>query len=95
MKNLLLLALLLTVCLYSGCGGDDDGPGLLCNADAYANDIADEVSDFSDAAIAFTQDPSTANCNAYKSAAQNYLDALKRYDTCAAITGRADYLASQ
>ncbi|MEO0734456.1 MAG: hypothetical protein AAFZ52_16585 [Bacteroidota bacterium] len=92
MKNLLFLALLACALFTTGCGGDDDGPGgLLCTSEAYANDIQDEAAAFSNAAIAYGQDQSTANCNAYKDAANAYLDAIKRYETCAEIRDRQDY----
>ena len=83
------------VCLVgiTGCKDDDDdnnvkggptGPGC---ANAWATDLQDELNVISVAATNFANDPSTANCNAFKAAYQDYLDALKPYGNCAALSG--------
>jgi hypothetical protein len=40
------------------------------------------------AAQTFATNPTQATCNAYKQAAQAYLDALEPYGNCATLTGQ-------
>lgn len=88
MKNRILFALLLMLGVIGiwSCGGDDDPAG--CST-AWASELANEVSAMSAAAQAYGLDPSVANCNAYKNACQDYVDALEPYGNCATLTGQS------
>ena len=55
---------------------------------AWATELSDEMNAMSSAAQAYATDQSTANCNAYKQAAQDYLNALKPYGDCTLLTGQ-------
>jgi hypothetical protein len=55
---------------------------------AWATQVSDEVSAMSVALQAYITDQSPANCNAYKSAVQKYLDALKPFANCEAWTAQ-------
>ena len=55
----------------NSCKKDDP---VSCN---YATEVQNEVNALSAAASAYGNDPSTANCNAFKTAYQNYIMRLK------------------
>jgi hypothetical protein len=90
MNKLSLFILLLAVVSFVNCKKSSP---LTCTA--FALEISDEVNAFSTAATNFSNDPSPENCAAYKMAGQQYLNALKGYDSCA-FTGqeRDSYNAS-
>ncbi|MEM1216515.1 MAG: hypothetical protein AAGJ82_12560 [Bacteroidota bacterium] len=95
MKNLFFFfALALTLALSTGCGGDDDDgvnitPG--CTEMAFTQAVQDAVQSLNDATQAYVNDQSTANCDAWKAAAQNYLDEVKRFENCATLNTRQDF----
>lgn len=64
MKKVILSALVIVVFSFISCGDDDDG-GINCIS---------ATQELTDAAQAFGTDPSTENCNAYKTILQNFLD---------------------
>jgi hypothetical protein len=53
---------------------------------AWATAVTDELSTVSAAAMVWAQDPTVANCNLYKAAYQDYLDALEPFIECATWT---------
>jgi hypothetical protein len=63
---------------------------------AWAAELDDELDAVLAAAQAYGMNPSPTTCNAYKNAAQAYVDALQPYGNCAALTGqqRADWEAA-
>ena len=63
---------------------------------AWASELTNEVNAMSTAAQAYGTNPTPATCNAYKQAAQAYLNALTPYGNCATLTGqnRADWQAA-
>lgn len=77
------------------CKDDDDGGAGGCSA-AWANALSDEAAALSDAATAYGLDPTTAKCNAYKAAFQDYIDEAESFRNCSALTGqnRADWEAA-
>lgn len=92
MNRLLLLGLLAFTLFTTSCGGDDDGigPGF-CTSETFGNDISAAVMRLSEAATAYSTDPTATNCNAYKTAAQNYLDEVRRFEDCATLNTRQDF----
>jgi hypothetical protein len=54
----------------------------------WATEVQDELNGISAAATAYFTDPSAANCNAYRSAYESYIDALEPYGECSALTGQ-------
>lgn len=79
----------LVVFTYSCSDKDDDPVG--CN---YATEIQDEIDALTTAATIYGNDPTTANCQAYKNAATNYLNELQSYVECAALSGQQAELQS-
>jgi hypothetical protein len=55
---------------------------------AWASELATEANAMANAAQTFGMNPTVANCNAYKQAAQAYVDALEPYGNCATLTGQ-------
>ena len=96
MKNLFLLCLVTISLSFCACDGSDDdviGPAF-CNDQTFGEAVADAVSSLSDAATLYANDPSTANCEAYRVAAQNYLDEIRRFEGCTLISERDDFRES-
>lgn len=56
-----------------------------CGA-AWATQISAEVTALSNAATAYSANPTPTTCNAFKTAYQDYLDALKPFSNCDAWT---------
>lgn len=94
MKNFFfLLALAASSFFIAGCGSDDDGMTTpeFCALNTYSERSLEALNAFSEAAGVFGNDPTTANCEAYRNAGQNYLDVLEEYNGCAVIADRQDY----
>ena len=73
--------------MFSSCSKDGDGDIVPCST-AWATDLQPEFTAVMNAASAYAQDDSQANCNAYKSAYQAWINALKPYGNCATLTGQ-------
>ena len=87
MKNFSLFLLLLLTLGLGACGNDDDGPsGPACN-NTWTVEVQDELNDVTNAATAYSNDPSAANCNALKNAYNNYIDAIEDFEDCARLAG--------
>jgi len=90
MKKVLTHHLFFIFCftlLVTSCSKDGDA-GLAPCTTAWATDLQGELTAVINAATAFGTDASDANCNAYKSAYQDYINALKPYGNCATLTGQ-------
>jgi hypothetical protein len=55
-------------------------------ATAWTTQVSSQTNAVASAAQAYGADPTPANCNALKTAYQNYLNALQPYTDCAAYT---------
>jgi hypothetical protein len=55
---------------------------------AWATELSDELNAIAAAAQVYATNPTTANCLAYKQAAQAYLNALKPFGECTLLTGQ-------
>lgn len=82
MKNLFLFAataLLFT--LSSGCVKsviDLDS----CDATLFTDEVNPKLTAYQEALSAYSDEPTQANCTAYKAAGQEWLDAIRSYETC-------------
>lgn len=86
MRNLLLLLFFtFTLAFSTGCGKDEPVTLSTCTAVAASQDVADAFAEFETAIANYAADQSTANCEAYRREAQDYLDVLKRFENCAGI----------
>lgn len=76
--------LLMGLLLFSACKKDDDP--VTC-AD-WASQLNDELNAVIAAATTYGSDPTPANCQAYKNAYQDYLDAAEGYVDCVPTADR-------
>ena len=70
--------------------------GIACRATdpvgcSFAVELEDEATELSNAASAYAQDPTTANCEAYRQAFRNYLDEAEKLDNCVLGADRDAY----
>jgi hypothetical protein len=78
-KLFFFFSLILFLGLFSSCGSD----GVDCgNSVNWASEINAELTAWTNAATAFSTNPTTENCNAYKDAYQDFIDALKPWGDC-------------
>lgn len=54
----------------------------------WTTQVSTQINAVSAAAQTYASDPTPANCNAYKAAYQNYLNALEPFVDCAAWSGQ-------
>lgn len=88
-----LMTLAIFVC--TGCSKDNPANPNGCAANFnYAVELQAEATALSNAATAYSQDPSTENCNDYKSAYQAYLDAAADIKLCVPTADQAAYDAA-
>ena len=77
----------LAAVVFTGCDKDDDDKTPACSTN-WSAELNDEINAVTSAATAYGNDPTTANCNAYKGSLQDYIDALRPYGNCNALTGQ-------
>jgi hypothetical protein len=98
MKTKFLFLLLFVVFIgMDSCKNDNDPDGDpdYCLTH-WATSLQDELNAATNAAMVYVNNPTVANCNAYKAAVQAYLNALEPYGDCSSLTGqaRADWEAA-
>lgn len=96
MKKIRFLLMIFSLISFSliSCGDDDNaddssgnvytGPDCL-NSYSSVFDIAAE--EMSSAAFAYGMDSTLENCNAYRTAAQSFLDEVKPFENCTDLSG--------
>lgn len=73
----------------SGCGdGDNDEPSA-CNSLNWTTELSSEINALTTALTTFSQNPTQANCNNYRQSIVNYINALRPYGNCQALTGQS------
>lgn len=79
------------IALTTGCSKDNPlNPTGNCFGGNWAAQYADELQAWSNAATVYREDPTAANCGKYKTAAKNYLEALKEVAGCVPTASRAE-----
>lgn len=86
MKKQLFLISFLTIVILGSWSCKKQTTAASCSA-AWASELSDEVTAMSNAAQAYSTNPTKENCLAYKSAAQSYVNAIEPYGNCATLTG--------
>jgi ABC-type Zn uptake system ZnuABC Zn-binding protein ZnuA len=90
-KFFIFLSLLVFSLVAVSCGSDDEDGNdvnVTCGATFNINaELSDEINAFTNAAITYGNDPTPENCQAYKAAAQGYLEALESLRDCAEQVG--------
>lgn len=99
MKNLFFyLFLFIALLSTAACGNDDNGddpmdPGP-CTSFLYTERITAVFESLNATLLTYANDPSISNCEAYRDAAQEYLDALREFETCTFLANDAEYQES-
>ena len=89
MKNFLLLAFSgLVLFSLASCGGDNNNNCAF--GIGFSTEINDELSAVIDASVEYGNDPSVENCEGYKSAYRDYIDALRSLRSCYVAYGSID-----
>jgi hypothetical protein len=93
MKKLFLFMTVVLIGIVSvSCGGDDNDANdgnVNCNEAFSINaELNEEIQAFATAASNYGTDPSSQNFQAYKDAANDYLDALQALQDCAEQAGQ-------
>ncbi|MFS4417288.1 hypothetical protein [Maribacter sp. 2307ULW6-5] len=79
----------------SGCGKDDAEDTVEnCFGGNWAERYAAELEVYANAVSVYNETPTPANCASYKTAAKNYLDALRSIVDCVPTISRAEINAS-
>jgi hypothetical protein len=84
MKKIFFLIIVITVVLIGSCNKKDSDPDY-CGG-LWATTLANEALEVYNASMAYSLNPTTTTCTAYKSSVQSYLDELKKYDDCSLWT---------
>jgi len=56
-----------------------------CSSEAFSNNVLDKLNVWNETIPAYANEPTQTNCDAYKAAGQDYIDALANFETCATI----------
>lgn len=92
MKRLFLFyipCLIVMMGLYA-CGKS----AINCHSAGWAFAISNEAIALSEASSAYSLDQSKANCENYKKAYQDYINALKKYEKCLEPSERSSWIQS-
>ncbi len=78
--------------LFSGCSKDSPLNVLGgCGTGNWVKQVESEITQWSEAATAFSNDPTVANCKKYKTAGKNYLDALDSVKGCVVGANKKEF----
>lgn len=84
MKKILCFLIIISFLGIEACKKDAIDPDF-CGS-AWATQVSTEVNALSNAAVAYSATPNTTTCNAYKTAYQNYLNAMEKFLDCSLWT---------
>ncbi|MAU15092.1 MAG: hypothetical protein CMH46_06075 [Muricauda sp.] len=87
-----IFCIAITSSLLVSCSGDDsedDISSVDCQAGTWTEWIQSELTDYSNALNAYAEDPSDQNCSAFKTAAFDYLEALRDIADCVPTANKA------
>jgi hypothetical protein len=80
MLRLFYLLIIGTFLVLSSCKDEKSDPDY-CST-AWSTQVQDELNAVISAATTYASDQTTQNCNAYKAAYQNYIDAMEPFGNC-------------
>ena len=88
LKNVILLLLIGTSLAIISC---NNNPAVTCaNNFNYVNELQPEIMALNTAVSNYSNDQTTANCEAYRSALLNYIDGLRDLEECARQAGQLE-----
>lgn len=77
---------------FTACSKDSPlNPNGNCGNGNWAVQVQKEITNWSNASAAYSNDPTLANCNKYKSAGKKYLDALDGIKNCVPGTNANEF----
>lgn len=77
-----------------GCSKDNNPVDNGCGNTGWSEKVSNEITAFSNAAIAYSNDPTPANCLSYKTAAEGYLNALEKVRLCVPSASKTEFQQS-
>jgi len=80
--------LLISLFVVTACNNSKDNDALCGSNWSPASELEQEISALTEAAITFSENPTTENCNAYKETYLDYLDAIKEWEECYIYIGQ-------
>lgn len=92
-KSHVIIFLTITLMLFglTGCGGDDGVPALLCGGGNWLSEIEEDTTKYLESATKYSQDPTKENCEAFKKASLNYVEAYKSVAKCVPGVSKKTY----
>lgn len=90
--KLLMYVMTISVIATTACSKSSSAVG--CGTASWWTEVESELSAVSDAAVTYGTDPTSSNCEAYISAYQQYINALRDVDNCVAGVNRQEYNAA-
>jgi hypothetical protein len=90
MKNIFFFSLIIAFSLGMVACNNDDGGSNDCGDFNFGLALQAESQTLADAATLYGMNPTTANCEAYKQAFRDYLDAARGLENCADLSGQRD-----
>ena len=87
----LIIPLLFSLFAVVGCTKEEAGPSGCDVNFSYTAELQNEADALIQAGNTYGQDPTEANCNAFKNAYQVYLDAAEEIENCVQSGDRAEY----
>lgn len=93
-SNTLLITLLITCIGLTSCGGSDDDGGDFNNTDCnnWSEQYLAQANAYSTASNAYATDPTLANCQNYKTAGLNFIEALEGVVDCVPNANKQGFL---
>ena len=89
--NLFLVGCSVALLMAYGCSKENVlNPAGNCFGGNWAEQYSNELQAWSNAAQAYSENPTAGNCSDYKKAAKSYLDALESVYKCVPTTNRAE-----
>ena len=76
---------------FSSCSIEDDVISGDCFGGTWIQELSVELQTWTATAQAYSDEPTKENCNRYKSAIANYLDALERIKKCVPVISKGDF----
>lgn len=89
--SILLLTSLLAPLFFLISCSNSDGVSSSANCDNWSEQYLAEANAYSDAATVYTNNPTPANCENYKTAGLNFIDALEGVVDCVPTTNIQDF----
>ena len=86
----ILLLMALSIIVLSSCVKKDPLADRCGNNWAPATELEKEINDLNNATMTYAQNPTNENCEAYKEAYLDYIDAIRDWEDCYIYVGLKD-----